>query len=116
MNSGAIVLVHFPFSNLRTTKKRPALVLTTVDLADKPALVTVAMITSQVDGIALDGDIRLRDWDAAHLLHPSLVRLAKIATMDVALVQTIIGHLSPRDTATIRTGLRRHLQYWLKKQ
>jgi hypothetical protein len=40
------------------------------------------MITSQVEALALDGDVLLGDWEAAGLLHPSLLRVGKLATID----------------------------------
>jgi len=41
----------------------------------KNKLVTIAMITSQIDGLKFPGDVLLNEWKAANLLHPSLARL-----------------------------------------
>lgn len=37
------------------------------------------------------GDVLLADWKAAGLLHPSLLRLAKIATIDAELIDKVIA-------------------------
>jgi mRNA interferase MazF len=75
---GDITLVRFPFTELATTKKRPALVLARTARSPRNRMATLAMITSQIESLKLAGDVLLSDWQAAGLLHPSLLRLAKI--------------------------------------
>ena len=113
MKPGEIALVRFPFSDLATAKKRPALVLTRTTRSPRNRLVTVSMITSQVEGLKLEGDVLLEDWKAAGLLHPSLLRLAKIATVDEQLIEKVIGRLSARDLAAGRQALHRVLAFWV---
>jgi mRNA interferase MazF len=60
-------------------------------------LVTLATITSQVEALRLLGDVILADWKVAGLLHPSLLRMAKVTTIDERLVDKTIGRLSERD-------------------
>ncbi|MBN1960179.1 MAG: type II toxin-antitoxin system PemK/MazF family toxin [Deltaproteobacteria bacterium] len=97
MTPGDIILVSFPFTALNAVKKRPALILLTTTLKNKTDLITIAMITSKLDGISLPGDLSLQDWQSAKLLHPSLVRLAKVATIETCLVEKRLGKLSPKD-------------------
>jgi mRNA interferase MazF len=111
---GDVVLVRFPFADLTATKKRPALVLARTARSPRSRLATLAMITSQVESLKLDGDIVLRDWKAAGLLHPSLLRLAKIATVDEELVDKSIGRLSPPDHEAARQMFRRLFSGWLR--
>lgn len=108
-----MVLVRFPFTSLEVTKKRPALVLATTPLAQALELVTLAMITSQVDGLKLPGDVRLKEWQSAHLLHPSLVRLAKIATLDGPLIEKVLGALHESDRKAVQKQFTRSFRPWV---
>lgn len=112
MNAGDIVLVKFPFSDLETTKKRPALVLGAVSLKSL-SLVTIAMITSKIDGIQLPGDVELEDWKQAGLLHPSIVRLSKVATLEHGLIEKRLGKLSRGDFAQLAKVFRKAFSSWL---
>lgn len=113
MDPGQIVLVRFPFTTLESTKKRPALLLNHVSLGSRVHLWTVAMVTSQVEGLRLEGDVILEDWRECHLLHPGLVRLSKIATLEGSLVERPLGWLSSRDLAEIKQVLKRLYRFWL---
>lgn len=65
MRPGDVVLVRFPFTEVATTKKRPALLLGLVSRGRRYQLATVAMITGQVEGIRLPGDVVLAGWQRA---------------------------------------------------
>jgi mRNA-degrading endonuclease toxin of MazEF toxin-antitoxin module len=110
---GDVVLVRFPFSDLAATKKRPALALAHTVRSSRYRLVTLAMITSQVESLKLEGDVALKDWKAAGLLHPSLLRLGKVATVDGDLVEKSIGHLSATDQRAAREAFRRVFAAWV---
>lgn len=113
MKPGDVVLVRFPFAELAATKKRPALVLASTARSPRNRLVTLAMITSQVEALRLPGDVVLADWTAAGLLHPSLLRMAKVATIDGQLVDRPIGRLSERDLASGRGAFHRVFSAWV---
>jgi hypothetical protein len=72
------------------------------------------MITSQIESLKLEGDVMLKDWKAAGLLHPSLPRLGKVATVDGDLVETSIGRLSARDQTAAREAFRRVFAAWIR--
>jgi hypothetical protein len=72
------------------------------------------MITSQVEALKLDGDVLLTGWKAAGLLHPSLLRLAKVATVDEQLIDKTIGRLSTTDLEAARKGFQRVFSTWLR--
>jgi mRNA interferase MazF len=110
---GDVALVRFPFTDVATTKKRLALLLARVLRSPRNRLATLAMITSQVEALRLEGDVLLADWRAAGLLHPSLLRLAKIATVDDRLVEKTIGSLSSRDREGARQAFRRVFSAWV---
>src|SRR5881296_65562 len=92
-----IVLIRFPFSDLSSSKQRPALVLTAIHPRAGLRTVIVAMITSRIDAPRLPGDVSLQGWRQAGLLHPSQLRLAKVATLDKSLVVKQLGNLTRRD-------------------
>ena len=113
MKPGDVVLVRFPFADLATAKKRPALVLARTTRSPRNRLATLAMITSQIEALRLDGDVTLTDWKPSGLLHPSLLRLAKVATVDEDLVDRTIGKLSSRDKAAARKAFGIVFSAWL---
>lgn len=113
MAIGDLVLVKFPFTNLNTEKKRPALVLAEVPFAKSLDLLVVALVTSKLDGLKLRGDVRLKDWEGANLLHASLVRLSKIATLEAELIDKKIGSLSSADRKTVKAVFQDIFSPWV---
>ncbi|MFA4861041.1 type II toxin-antitoxin system PemK/MazF family toxin [Methanoregula sp.] len=86
---GDIVVVLFPFSDLSSAKKRPALVLATPDGDD----VILSQITSRLvsdNSAILIGD---EDFSAGSLRQESNVRPARIFTADKRIIQYVAGHL-----------------------
>ncbi len=71
------------------------------------------MITSQVEALRIDGDVDLAAWQEAGLLHPSLLRMAKVATLDGDLVDGTIGRLTKSDLKAARTAFQRIFASWL---
>lgn len=114
MKPGDVALVRFPFADLATTKKRPALVLARTARSPRNRLATLAMITSQIEALKLEGDVVLAEWKASGLLHPSLLRLAKVATVDEELVVKAIGRLSSSDQESARQAFRRVFSAWVR--
>lgn len=113
MKPGDVALVRFPFADLTAAKKRPALVLARTTRSPRNRLVTVAMITSQIEALRLDGDVTLKDWKSAGLLHPSLLRLGKVATVDEDLIDKVIGKLSSPDQRAARQAFRLVFAAWV---
>jgi mRNA-degrading endonuclease toxin of MazEF toxin-antitoxin module len=110
---GDVALVRFPFTELAATKKRPALVLARTARSTRNRLTTLAMITSQVEALRLVGDVLLEDWRSAGLLHPSLLRLAKVATVDEDLIEKIIGNISALDADSAGRAFRSVFSAWI---
>jgi mRNA interferase MazF len=113
MRAGDIVLVRFPFSDLESSKKRPALLLSTSELTPKVGLLTIAMITSKIEGLKIAGDFRIKSWKNAGLLHESVVRLSKIATIEKELALKRLGRLQPEDLDGIKSAFKKHFKFWL---
>lgn len=114
MTPGSVVLVRFPFADLETTKKRPALVLARTARSPRNRLATLAMITSQIEALRVEGDVELVHWREAGLLHPSLLRLAKVATVDEELVEKVVGELSAKDRKAARGAFQRVFAAWMR--
>src|SRR5258706_6777585 len=110
---GLVVLVRFPFSDLTSTKQRPALLLHYVELSSVIQLYLVSMITSRVDSPTTVGDVLLKDWKEAGLLYPSKLRLTKTATLDHALIQKTLGKLTERDLTTTRKAFQEFFRFWI---
>lgn len=80
---GDVVKVPFPYTDRSTRQSRPALVVSTGPLEDSHRLVWVVMITS-AENRGWSGDVPVTDLSLAGLPAPSLIRTAKIATIDAA--------------------------------
>jgi len=80
---GDVVKVPFPYTDRATRQWRPALVVAAGVLEDAHGLLWVLMITSAANR-RWPGDVTIRDLPAAGLPAPSVVRTAKIATIDAA--------------------------------
>lgn len=97
-----ILLLPFPFSDLSSSKKRPALVLSTILSKKLPALFIVSMITSQIGTENILGDIQLLHWKEAGLLHESKIRLGKLVSIESKIVDKKLGHLSSKDVLQVK--------------
>jgi mRNA interferase MazF len=101
-----VVLLPFPFTDLRTTRQRPCVILAAFRPRGLPLHYVVAMVTSQLSGLAFPGDTLLTKWGAAGLPKPSLVRLAKVVTVDDSLIRKKLGAIHTADRKTIRQQFR----------
>lgn len=103
-----VVLVPFPFTDLRSTKRRPCLVLAVAQPAGMPEHFIAAMITSQLDR-RFPHDVALLDHHTAGLPKPSLVRLFKLVTLDATLLPRHLGCLALADRSAVVVALRQLL-------
>ncbi len=78
---GDVVLVSFPFTNLKATKKRPAVIISSQSYQQERPDVILMAITSQIRKPLTIGECILQDWQQAGLLKPSLLK-PLIATLE----------------------------------
>jgi mRNA interferase MazF len=112
MKPGDIVLIRFPQGDLLTGKLRPALVV-----AIAPGLHTdllLALISSrtyqavpQFDEIIDPSD---SDFSATGLKVRSVVRLARLASVETSIITARLGSISPKRLQQIK----KHLTEWLQ--
>ena len=92
-----VVLVPFPFDDLSGTKVRPAVCLT--DEIGPYKHIVIAFITSQGSKAAEGSDIAILpgspDFAATGLKVPSAIRLHRLITIPVSLIQRELGILAP---------------------
>lgn len=104
---GDVVKVPFPYTDRATRQSRPALVVSARDLADAHGLLWVVMITSaQNRGWA--GDVPIADLQVAGLPVPSVIRTAKVATIEAGDAARL-GRISPAMLRKVGTNVARAL-------
>lgn len=90
-----IILVPFAFTNLTTSKKRPALIISPNEYNEKLDVV-IAFITSKLDLEYRIGDYKIQEWKKSNLPKPSILRM-KFATIDKSIIIKKPGRLSEKD-------------------
>jgi mRNA interferase MazF len=95
-----VVVVPFPYTDRLADKRRPAVVVSKPALQRMHGLIWLLMVTS-ADNPAWDCDVAVSDLKAAGLPAPSVVRPAKLATVDAARILRRIGKLSPKDARKV---------------
>src|SRR2546425_907181 len=91
-----VVLVPFPFTDLSTTRRRPAIVVA-VDRAHSDLV--LAFVSSQQIGRGELGDVSVLpahpEFALTGLTVPSKVRAAKLVTLSMMMVRRWLGRLGP---------------------
>lgn len=106
---GDVVLVLFPNSDLRTARKRPALVVQADNLGTDLAQTIVAMITSRTFRAGHPSRFSVRrsspEGQQSGLLADSVVMTDNLATIAEAAIDRVIGRLpmAPIDTCLRHT-------------
>jgi mRNA interferase MazF len=99
-----IVKVPFPYTARPVRQRRPALVLAAEELEAVHGLLWLAMITSAANR-GWSGDVAISDLHAAGLPVPSIVRPAKIATIEARDAERL-GALPATDRVAVARYLR----------
>lgn len=104
-NRGDVILVPFPFSDQTTTKKRPAIIVSSDTYNSISQDIVIMAITGQIRGHIGVGEFLIEDWQGAGLLKPSAVKAA-ISTIEQRLVLKLLGRLSARDRSALEKALK----------
>lgn len=98
---GDVVLIRFPFSDQRSAKQRPAVIVSSDAYnANHPDLIIMA-ITSHVGMEEPRWDIIIKNWTDAGLLKESALKPV-LATVERRLVRRRLGRLDDDDLARLR--------------
>lgn len=107
MKAGDLVLVRFPQADLSAGKLRPALVIALAPGRHPDVL--LALVTSQVRQAVPQFDELLSptdtDFPDTHLKASSLVRLARLATVDRQVIAAKLESIEPSRLEKIRQRL-----------
>jgi mRNA interferase MazF len=95
-NFGDIVLLRFPYTDSKTYKKRPAMIIRD----DNDDDIIVCRITSQIYNSKFD--VYLDNWEKSGLKLPSVVRVHKVATLEKVMVEIIMGKIDDSLTPKIK--------------
>ena len=107
-NPGCLILIPFPFSNLKTQKNRPVLALTGQDRHGDFIGLAVTTTINPPHAIALDATSL--NWGS--LPKPSWVRTDKIFTLDTGLIGQDFGEVSQKVLDNVLEMLCRNLKSW----
>ena len=103
-----VVLVPFPYTERDHAKVRPAVVITASTLATATGTHYVAMITNAAHR-PWTGDVPVSDLREAGLPVESVVRPAKIATIDEHALIRVIGTLPKGDRVRVSASIHKFL-------
>ncbi|MDI7230466.1 type II toxin-antitoxin system PemK/MazF family toxin [Leptospira santarosai] len=102
---GDIVLVNFPFTNLQSFKKRPAVIISNQAYQQQRQDIILMAVTSQIREPLDFGEALIKDWQVAGLAKPSVFK-PLIATIEQALIVKSLGHLSTKDKNSLQALIR----------
>jgi mRNA interferase MazF len=99
---GSVVLVTFPFSNLKGQKIRPALVLANVEFGN----LILCQITSKPYSSKTSICIKPSNFTTGGLPVVSYVRPDKLFTADLTIVKGVVGRLNKKTSEAILKSVR----------
>lgn len=105
--AGDVVKVPFPYTDRATRQRRPALVVSAGSIEDAHGLLWVLMITS-AENRGWPGDVPVSELAKTGLPAPSIIRTAKIATIEASDAErlgkvsaAVMTHVGQRLAATL---------------
>lgn len=98
-----IVLLPFPYTDLSSAKRRPAVVISP-ESYNSGLDIMLLFLTSNLKSQEKEGDYMLKQWDRAGLPKPSMTRM-KVMTLDKGFVIKKIGEIQSLDKASLRQTL-----------
>lgn len=102
-----VVAVPFPYTDRPVTQRRPAVVISAPSLTETHGLVWVMMITA-AENRPWPDDVLISDLEKAGLPIPSVVRPAKLATVEARHIKKR-GRLDAATVKAISVALARYM-------
>jgi mRNA interferase MazF len=99
-----VVLVAFPFTDQSTTKKRPAVIVSSAEYNAQRSDVILMAVTSHFRAAITVGEVVLVHWQRAGLLKPSVLK-PLLATIEKSLILRTLGELQDEDRTALRKSL-----------
>lgn len=99
---GAVVLVHFPFTDLGSVKRRPAVVVSPSGYSGVHGDLVLLALTSQHQP---DDLLKLDRWQAAGLPKPTWLKPV-IGTLSRQLVERRLGAVAPLDRPRVAAAIK----------
>lgn len=103
--TGDVILVPFPFSNQLAIKKRPAIIISSLQYNLYSSDVIIIAVTSQNQILRGFGDSLIEHWQEAGLLKKSVIKPA-IATIEQNLIMKKLGILNESDFLNLQNNLK----------
>lgn len=104
MPKGDIILITFPFTDLSGTKLRPAVVLTESDDDVTACFITTKLHWQDPTDILIEPSVE------NGLKKSSLIRTGKISTLNISLIEGILGRLTASEIDDMNKKLKILLQ------
>ncbi len=99
--AGDIVLVRYPFTDLSTTKRRPAVILSAQSYSEMFDDLVLMPMTSRIEK---DPTLALSHWQSAGLLKPTWVKPI-LGTLATRLIEKRLGKLAEPDKKCVKAAL-----------
>ena len=109
---GSVVLIRFPFTDLSSTKKRPAVVVSPEVYGHRYGDVVIIPLTSVNQN---DDSLYISRWEDANLVKPTWVK-PLLATVSTSLIERELGRLQEKDIPSIRHALRQMLPSYVEQE
>jgi mRNA interferase MazF len=103
---GDVVLAPFPFTDQTTSKKRPAVVVSSAAYHQDRSDLIIMAITSQFRPSTAIGEVTISGWKEAGLLKPSVIKPI-LTTIEKRLILRKLGRLEEQDRRALVDALRR---------
>ncbi|MDY6987372.1 MAG: type II toxin-antitoxin system PemK/MazF family toxin [Thermodesulfobacteriota bacterium] len=101
---GDIVLVPFPFTDQTTTKKRPAVIVSSDAYNRQRRDIILMAVTSRMGSAGFFGDMTISQWQEAGRLKPSVIKPV-FTTVEKDLVLKKLGRMSQQDRSSLQEGV-----------
>ena len=103
-NFGDLILVPFPFTDQSGTKKRPAVIISSVAYNTSRRDLVIMAVTSQLKSSGTFGEVLVAQWGSAGLIRASAIKPV-ITTIEQSLILRRLGELAAADRQALRNAI-----------